>query len=306
MTETLTLEEFYSKTLLESGKGKFAQLSKMSHFNVFKRDLCKCPRSSQRNLQRSYFYKISLVIGDGRLHIDDDVIEVVGQALIFYNPNIPHSWEATSDSQSGYFCLFNDKFIKQYLQSDGFRNSALFDADISPVFHLSQTEAYFFNHIFKKMHDELDSSYEYKYDIILHNLFILIHEATKRRDFKTKVEKNTNASLSITAKFMEVLEWQFPIDSAEQTISIKKPSDFAEQLSVHVNHLNRAVNETTGKSTSDIISSRLASEAKALLKHTNNSVSEIAYTLGFEHPSNFNLFFKKHADISPRAFRNLV
>lgn len=305
MTEKVTLEDFYTQTLLESGKGKFAQLSKMSHFNIFKRDLCKCPKKSQRNLHRTDFYKISLVIGDGRFYIKDEVIEVKGQALIFYNPNVPHSWEPVSSKQSGYFCLFNDKFIQSYLLSDGFRNSALNATDISPVFHLTQTEAHFFTYIFKKMYDELDSSYEFKYDIILHNLLILIHEASKRRVFKSKVEKTTNASLSITAKFMEILERQFPVDSAEQSINIKKPSDFAEQLSVHVNHLNRAVNEATGKSTSEIIASRLTNEAKALLKYSNNSVSEIAYTLGFEHPSNFNSFFKKHADLSPRAFRNL-
>lgn len=304
--EKFTLEDFYSKTLLKGDGSKFAQLSKMSHINIFKRDTLKCVSSSIGKLHRTDFYKISLVVGEGRLRFKDETIEVSGQALVFYNPNIPHSWEALSENQSGYFCLFNDKFVEPYLMTEGFRNSALNNPEVNPVFHLSQTEAHFFTHLFKRMYDELGSSYEYKYDLILHSLLILIHEASKRRTFKTKIEKTANASLTITEKFMEILERQFPIDSSEHSISIKRPSDFADQLSVHVNHLNRAVNETTGKSTSEIISSRLANEAMALLKHSSNSVSEIAYTLGFEHPSNFNQFFKKHADISPRAFRNLV
>ncbi|AWW00381.1 AraC family transcriptional regulator [Arcticibacterium luteifluviistationis] len=303
--EKVSLEDFYTKTPLEGGRGKFDQLSKMSHFNIFKRDTLKCVNSNLGKLHRTDFYKISLVVGEGRLRFKDQVIEVSGQALVFYNPKTPHSWEAVSEHQSGYFCLFNDKFIQSYLLTEGFKDSALSNPDVNPVFHLTQTEAHYFTHLFKRMYDELDSSYEYKYDIILHNLLILIHEASKRRIFKSKVEKTANASLTITAKFMEILERQFPIDSSEHTINMKKPSDFADQLSVHVNHLNRAVNETTGKSTSEIISTRVVSEAMALLKHSSNSVSEIAYTLGFEHPSNFNLFFKKHAALSPRAFRNL-
>ncbi|MNE19454.1 HTH-type transcriptional regulator ChbR [compost metagenome] len=104
---------------------------------------------------------------------------------------------------------------------------------------------------------------------------------------------------------MEMLERQFPIDSSEQSLALKKPSDFAEKLDIHVNHLNRSIKEVTGRSTTEIISSRLANEAKALLRHTDNSVAEIAYTLGFEHPSNFNSFFKKQTQLTPKSFRNV-
>jgi AraC-like DNA-binding protein len=73
---------------------------------------------------------------------------------------------------------------------------------------------------------------------------------------------------------------------------------------VHINHLNRAVKETTGKTTSALIATRLVSEAKALLKHTNWSITEIGYSLGFEEPAHFNNFFRKHAEVSPSAFRS--
>jgi len=45
-------------------------------------------------------------------------------------------------------------------------------------------------------------------------------------------------------------------------------------------------------------------ESKNLLKYTNWDIAEIGYTLGFEQPSHFNNFFKKHAQTSPLKFKN--
>ncbi|MBA4054162.1 MAG: hypothetical protein C0490_05570 [Marivirga sp.] len=44
-------------------------------------------------------------------------------------------------------------------------------------------------------------------------------------------------------------------------------------------------------------------EAKSLLWSTDRSVSEIAYDLGFEHPSHFTKLFKTRTGKSPKAFR---
>ncbi len=116
--------------------------------------------------------------------------------------------------------------------------------------------------------------------------------------------KHTNASSRITSLFIELLERQFPIDSPENILKLKSPTDFAQNLSVHVNHLNRAVKEVTGKTTTTHIADRIVKEAKALLVHTDWNVSEIAYSLGFEYPTYFNNFFKKHTELSPKSLRN--
>jgi AraC-like DNA-binding protein len=74
-------------------------------------------------------------------------------------------------------------------------------------------------------------------------------------------------------------------------------------LNVHVNHLNRAIKETTEKTTSQIIAERMVQEAKILLKYSSWTVSEIAYALGFSELTHFNNFFKKHVALSPLKFR---
>ena len=94
--------------------------------------------------------------------------------------------------------------------------------------------------------------------------------------------------------FLELLERQFPIDENHQRIRLRSASDFARQLNIHVNHLNRSIKEITDKTTSQIIAECILQESKILLKHIAWNVSEIAYALGFNELSHFNNFFKKH------------
>ncbi|RZK63908.1 MAG: AraC family transcriptional regulator, partial [Pedobacter sp.] len=112
-----------------------------------------------------------------------------------------------------------------------------------------------------------------------------------------------DANSRITSVFTELLERQFPIENPGQRFTMRSAKDFASQLSVHVNHLNRAIKETTGKTTTHYITERLLSEAMALLKHTDWNISEIGYCLGFEEPTHFNNFFKKLTNHTPSSYR---
>lgn len=155
------------------------------------------------------------------------------------------------------------------------------------------------------MFEEINSEYIHKYDVLRSLVFELLHFAMKMQP-SAKIDKQPlNASQRITTLFLELLERQFPIDDNHQAVSLRSASEYANQLNVHVNHLNRAVKETTQKTTSQIIAKRVLQEAKILLKHSAWSVSEIAFALGFTEVSHFNNFFKKHIQISPLKFRNV-
>ena len=118
-------------------------------------------------------------------------------------------------------------------------------------------------------------------------------------------KRETNASRRITTVFLELLERQFPIDDTHQRLNLRTPAAFADQLAIHVDHLNRALKKTTEKSTSEIIQERILQEAKILLKHSAWNISEIAYALGFNEVTHFNKFFKQHQEITPSGFRNV-
>ena len=120
----------------------------------------------------------------------------------------------------------------------------------------------------------------------------------------TRIEQlPINASQRIYWLFLELLERQFPIDENHTEIKLRAASDFADQLNIHVNHLNRSVKESSSKTTSNLISERLLQEAKIMLKQSKWNVSEIAFSLGFTEVTHFNNFFKKHTEMSPSKFR---
>ena len=149
---------------------------------------------------------------------------------------------------------------------------------------------------------ELDTNYPYKYDLIKNRVTDIIHYALKLEPSAIPVAK-IDANTRLTLIFREALERQFPIESPHYCITERTPADFAERLSVHTNHLNRAVKKTTGKTTTQLIAERMVAEAHVLLRLTDWSVSQIAYSLGFDEPGNFTTFFKKQTATTPSAVR---
>jgi AraC family transcriptional activator of pobA len=79
--------------------------------------------------------------------------------------------------------------------------------------------------------------------------------------------------------------------------------DYCKQLGVTPRHLLNACKYVTGKFPKVLIHERLMREARAELNYSNKSISEIAYTLGFESASYFSRFYKRHAGVSPREIQ---
>lgn len=258
---------------------------------------------SLASYNRRDFYKISLILkGSSQLLYANRGININKPVLVFTNPLVPYSWEGEAEEQAGYFCVFKDEFLRINDRMEYLQDSPLFRVGGDPVFLLDQPQADYLESIFSRMLTEYNSDYNYKYEILRNHLNLIIHEAVKMQPANSYF-KPQNAANRIAKLFLELLERQFPISSPQHSLTLKKASDYADKLSVHVNHLNAAVQETTGKSTTAHINERLLTEAKSLLTHTDWSMAEIADSLGFDYASYFNRFFKKHAGLTPLAFK---
>ena len=305
MGKSESLEEFYKRVNITSNVDVISKQTnerkKLGHFNVYRRRDFACKAASPYN--RRDFFKISMIIGTGNLYYANKGIRIDRNALLFSNPTIPYAWEAVSPQQCGYFCLFTPEFINTSMRNESLQESPLFKIGGEPVFFISNEQEAFLTNLFEKMLTELDSEYVHKYDLLRNYVNLIIHEALKSQPANTYFQ-HTNASSRIASLFIELLERQFPIDSTEHVLKLRTASDYASHLSVHANHLNRAVKEVTGKTTTEHIADRITNEAKALLMHTNWNISEIAYTLGFEYPAYFNNFFKKQTNQTPGSYRH--
>jgi AraC family transcriptional activator of pobA len=271
---------------------------KLKGFKVYKTD----SNSPVHSYSRKDFYKINITFGNFLFHYADRSFETEDSFLFFGNPHIPYSCEAISGEHHGYSCLFTEDFLKLSDRSESLQQSPLFKIGGNPIFNLNAAHADTFTKLFQKMIEEQHTEYAYKDELIRNYISLFIHEALKIQPSENNF-KYSNASARITSVFLELLERQFPIESADRPLELRTAQDFAAYLSVHINYLNSSVKEITGKTTTSHIAERITGEAKALLQHTDWNISEIAYALGFEYPTYFNNFFKKRTGAVPKSIR---
>lgn len=272
---------------------------KLKGFNVFQ---IESDGAATRVYSRKDFYKICLTTGKSKIHYADRSFEQEGTILFFGNPHIPYSWETISTTYSGYTCLFSEEFFKASERTESLQHSPLFKIGGTPILQITDEQRQFLSSIFQRMMEEQKSDYAYKDDLMRNYVNLIIHEALKLQPSE-HYDQHKNAASRLTSVFLELLERQFPIESVDNPLKLKTAQDYAKSLNVHVNYLNRAVKEVTGKSTTTHITERILTEAKALLQHTGWNIADIAYALGFEYPTYFNNFFKKLTGTNPKALR---
>lgn len=274
---------------------------RLKGFNVFQ---IEADDTSVKTYSRKDFYKICLTSGRSMIHYADRSYEHEGTVLFFGNPHIPYSWETISTSYTGYTALFSEEFLKLSDRSDLLQQLPFFKIGGTPILDINEEQRQSLNQLFTKMIEEQQSDYQMKDEVIRNYIHLILHEAMKLQP-SVSMDNQKNAASRLTSVFLELLERQFPIESSEKPLSMTSAQDYANGLAVHVNYLNRAVKEVTGRSTTSHITERILNEAKALLQHTDWNISEIAFALGFDYPSYFNNFFKKQTGMTPKALRTV-
>ena len=308
--KSVPLEDFYSKfpTMTGAAAGTGPPLSmarEVGHFNVFRvEDLMRTyPNRPPMAFHRQEFYKLNLIRGHSRVEYADKVVDINQQALWFATSRVPYRWLPQDLAQAGYFCIFTEEFMRPSRSGVALEELPIFQPGGNPVLEVTNAEYTAVEAIFEKMTQEITSTYAYKYDLLRAYLWELIHFGQKLQPVPALVSTHT-AAARVAALFGGLLERQFPLATPQQQLRLRTATDYADQLAVHVNHLNRVLKETTGHTTTALISSRVAQEAKMLLKQTNWTVSEIADSLGFTDVAHFCNFFKRQTTLTPGDFRN--
>ncbi|RYY54404.1 MAG: AraC family transcriptional regulator, partial [Chitinophagaceae bacterium] len=258
----ISLPEFYNgiTEVLPEGIGR-----EIGHFNVFSiKDLvARLKDKPGMPYNRRAYYKISLIRGRNRAEYADKVIEIQKNALLFATPRIPYNYIPVAPEQSGFFCIFTDEFLVQSKSGVVLDDLPIFRPGGYPVFNVSEEQSAGIETIYRKMMAELSSDYAFKYDLLRNYVLELIHAGQKLQP-ATALYPTHSASARVSSLFIELLERQFPIESPHQKLKLRTAKDYADTLSIHVNHLNKVLKENVGKTTTDLISSRVTQEAKIL------------------------------------------
>ena len=90
----------------------------------------------------------------------------------------------------------------------------------------------------------------------------------------------------------------------DQFAELHDVASYASRLNISAGYLSETIKDQSGKTAIELIHERIVLEARRLLFHTEKSIKEIAFELGFEDASYFNRFFKRISEQTPLAFRN--
>ncbi|WP_343688933.1 helix-turn-helix transcriptional regulator [Chitinophaga sp.] len=243
---------------------------------------------------RTGFYHILWFREGTPVHwVDFEPIQIQPGTLLFLNKDRVQRFDVQADAE-GYAILFTADFFNKDLKY--LHGNILFN-DLMKVamIHLSNNTRPF-SELVDLMQWELAHLKDAGQPDILHNLlhnFLLYAEREYRQQAFTELKKN--ADLDYLLLFREMLEVHYQIQ--------KQVQFYARELLVTEKRLNTATSNTVGKTPKEMIDDRVMLEAKRLLAHTHGTIKEIGYTLGYEEPTNFIKYFKKHDGRTPVEFR---
>lgn len=105
-----------------------------------------------------------------------------------------------------------------------------------------------------------------------------------------------NREEAVCMQFMELLEQHY---KQEHSVSF-----YANRLNLSARYVSVCVKIQTGETAIDAIANRIMEDAKKALRKCDMTISQISYALGFTDPSAFGRYFKIHAGVSPREWRD--
>jgi AraC-like DNA-binding protein len=248
------------------------------------------------------FYIISCKQFKGALKYGKGHYDFGEGSLMFTAPGQVISSSPDGKVEEGWALFFHPDLINTSGLGKKIHQYSFFSYDINEALHISEEEKRTIKDCVNKIEKEYSQNIDkHTLNLIVSNIELLLSYCDRfyDRQFYTR----SKVSSDVVQQFEKLLTDYFAQDTLIEA-GLPNVKYFASQLNLSPNYLSDLLNRFTGKTTQEHIHLQLISKAKSLLWGTDNSISEIAYELGFEHPSHFTKIFKTKTGKSPTAFRH--
>jgi len=251
------------------------------------------------------FYMVSLKdkscgVEYGRNSFDfDEGVMVFSSPGQVYTPTKP----IQKGEIQGWMLYFHPDLIRNTNLGSIINEFSFFNYDVSEALHLSEDEESIINTTIENIKSEYSQRIDnHSQRVIVSNLELLLNYCLRfyERQFNTR----TNQSKDVIAQFEKELKKYF---KTEQHLESGLPSieHFSNIAHLSQHYFSDLIKKETGRKPKDHINDFVIEKAKNLLLGTEQSVSEIAYELGFNYPHYFTRLFKSKTGHTPVEYRNL-
>ncbi|WP_375436341.1 helix-turn-helix domain-containing protein [uncultured Hymenobacter sp.] len=250
------------------------------------------------------FYKISYRPKlSSRLQYGQGYYDFEEGGLLFAAPNqlIGGTEEHVEGACAHFTLLIHPDFLAHYPLAKKIRHYGFFTYSANEALHVSEQEKELLLALFKTMEAELASRLdEFSQEVVIAQLELLLTYANRfyKRQFLTRKAVHSDLLQRLEETLADCFRRENLLRRGIPTVQY-----LAECLHVSPSYLSDMLRTLTGQSAQQHIHDKLIEQAKEQLATTGLSVSEVAYTLGFEHSQSFSRFFKTKTALSPLAFR---
>lgn len=221
--------------------------------------------------------------------------------LSFFRPRQLIEFKEVKCDEKGFTVVFHEDFLHNTALFNKINKLTFFDYDVNESLHVSENEKQIIWNHFHQIENEYNSNEdEFSKELIIAQIDSLLVHA--KRFYKRQFLHRQPVHSSLFSKFMDVLQ-NYYRSGQQHATGLPSVSYMAERLHLSPKYLSDLVRHETGKNSLEHIQLHVINEAKNLLTDRSITVAEIAYKLGFEHPSYFTRLFKKKTGINPNAFR---
>jgi AraC family transcriptional regulator, transcriptional activator of pobA len=248
---------------------------------------------------RHDFYTVLLVKeASGKHIIDFNEHPFSANQVFFVSPGQIH--QVIEDKKSiGYVILFSSEFlgvndIPCYFIDD---LNLFNDHGHTPPLPLNETEFVLLSGFCEEMIKIQNSDLKYKEQAISSYIKLFLIHGNNLCTLQNNNPQNQEAVNSILKNFKILVNEKY----SEWHLT----TDYANELNVTPDYLNRVIKSLTGKTAKEFIQARIIIEAKRLIAFSDLSAKEVGYQLGFNEPANFSAFFKKNTGFPPSQFNKI-
>lgn len=250
-------------------------------------------------------YMIALKDKDCGVEYGRNSFDYAEGVMVFSAPNqvTTVAKEMKPNTVKGWMLYFHPDLIRGTHLGEIMSEYSFFDYGVFEALHLSESEENTVNDTVKNIKNE----YVQRIDnmsqrVITSNLELLLNYSLRfyERQFNTRTAQNKD----VFSQFERLLKDYF---ASEELINNSLPTVdyFAEKVNLSSNYFSDVLKKETGSSAKDHINNFVIELAKNKLLGSNTSVSEIAYSLGFNYPHYFTRLFKNKTGYTPSEYKML-
>ncbi|MGB0431612.1 MAG: helix-turn-helix domain-containing protein [Bacteroidia bacterium] len=253
-------------------------------------------------------YQITLKqLGCGNLFYGKNSYDYEEGTLVFTAPGQLTMFEgempSENESNEGWVLAFHPDLIRKSTLLDKIDNYNFFNYDVNEALHLSEEERATIEDLLDKIIKEYSQNLDkHSQNLIVSNIELILDYCTRfyDRQFYTRTNLNTD----VVSKFEKRLKAYYQTELVNEK-GIPNVQYLANELNFSSNYLSDLLKKETGKTAQEHIHLFVIGKAKNTLLNSEHSISEIAYSLGFEYPQHFSNLFKSKTGYSPSSYRQL-